>query len=76
VTTDPVAAFAANLRRLRAERGLNKAALARLTGVNQASISNIENEKFGVTLATAGKIADGLRVPLAEMITEAPEGTP
>jgi transcriptional regulator with XRE-family HTH domain len=71
---DPVnAAFGASLRRLRAERKMSKAKLARLAGVTTESITPVENGTGGTTLATAGRIAAALGADLRDMITPAEE---
>jgi transcriptional regulator with XRE-family HTH domain len=69
MSADPVTAvFAASLTRLREKRGLSRCALARLAGVGLVSVNRVEDGKGGPCLATAGKLAAALGVPLADMI--------
>jgi transcriptional regulator with XRE-family HTH domain len=71
---DPVsAAFAANLRRLRLDRKLSQTALGQMADVHHTGISLIENGA-GTTIATAGRLAKALGVPVGDMF--ATEGTP
>lgn len=59
--------FAAHLKRLRAEQGLTFRQLAEKTGLAFSLIHRAEHGK-GTSLYHAGRIADGLGVPLAAML--------
>lgn len=73
MSPDPVtAAFAANLRRLRAGRGLTVPALAEQAGITRDVIRNIENGAASTTFPTAWRIAGALGSTVAEML--APDG--
>lgn len=65
------------LKRLRGERGLSLRGLAEKARINQATISLIETDKRRAQLATLGKLAIALEVPLDELLefldTSAPE---
>jgi XRE family aerobic/anaerobic benzoate catabolism transcriptional regulator len=58
------------LRVIRERSGLNKAALARQTGVDASLISRLESGERTVTPAVAKKLADGLGVPITDLIAE------
>ncbi|HEX6618767.1 MAG TPA: helix-turn-helix transcriptional regulator, partial [Solirubrobacteraceae bacterium] len=64
----PVNALAANLRRLRAERGLSTVALARDSGVARATLAQIEAGRGNPTLETLYALANTLQVALADVI--------
>ncbi len=63
-----------NLRRLRIARHLSLSELARATGMSKATLSGIENGRANPTLETLAALADALRVPVAELLEEAPLG--
>jgi transcriptional regulator with XRE-family HTH domain len=63
-----------NLRRLRIARHLSLSELARATGMSKATLSGIENGRANPTLETLAALAAALRVPLVELIEEAPLG--
>lgn len=54
---------------LLAEQGMTKAELAAITGVSRQNISTIIN-RGTCEPRTAGKLADGLGVPVSEIIEE------
>ena len=69
----------ARVRALRANRGLTMAAIAKKTGIDQATLSRIEHGKMTGTLQSHVKIADalGLRLPeLYEHVGTAPVPQP
>ena len=68
---EPVNALAANLRRLRAERGLSTVALARDSGVARATLAQIEAGRGNPTLETLYALANTLEVALADVIAPA-----
>jgi transcriptional regulator with XRE-family HTH domain len=65
---EPVNALAANLRRLRAERGLSTVALARESGVARATLAQLEAGRGNPTLETLYALANALEVALADVI--------
>ena len=67
-------AVAANLRRLRAERGLSSVALAQRSGVARATLAQLEAGRGNPTLETLYALANTLAVGLADVI--APPATP
>jgi transcriptional regulator with XRE-family HTH domain len=64
----PVNAVAANLRRLRAERGVSTVALARDSGVARATLAQLEAGRGNPTLETLYALANALGVALADVI--------
>ncbi|ARU53666.1 hypothetical protein CBR64_05245 [Cellulosimicrobium cellulans] len=65
-----LAAVAAQLRALRAERGLSLSALAAAAGIGKGSLSEIEHGARNPTLATLYALAGALGVPLATLLAE------
>lgn len=61
----------AYLRTLRRARGWTQEQLAERANVDQTFISQIENGKAGVSLEYLKRLADGLAVPLGELLGEA-----
>jgi transcriptional regulator with XRE-family HTH domain len=60
--------FAANLRRLRHQKGLSQEALAHEAGVNRSYLSKLETGTTYVGLEIIGKLADALGVEPAELL--------
>ena len=56
----------ANVGRLRNERDISQAQLARMIGVNRPNLCNFENGRQNVSIDYLVKIAEGLDVPLVE----------
>jgi transcriptional regulator with XRE-family HTH domain len=67
-------ALAANLRRLRIARHLSLSQLARVTATSKATLSGIERGRGNPTIDTLTQLADALRVPLTELLAQAPLG--
>ena len=67
---DNLAAVAAQIRALRAERGLSLSALAAAAGIGKGSLSEIEHGARNPTLATLYALAGALGVPLATLLAE------
>jgi transcriptional regulator with XRE-family HTH domain len=65
-------ALAANVRRLRKERGWSQTDLAAETRVEQAAISLIENARANPTLLMLESIAKALGVAFLELFAAAP----
>jgi transcriptional regulator with XRE-family HTH domain len=68
---DSVKAIAANVRRLRAARGLSAAGLARASGVARATLAELEAGRGNPTVETLYGIASVLGVTLADLLVEA-----
>lgn len=66
--TEPVNAVAANLRRLRAARGLSTVALAQRSGVARATLSQLEAGRGNPTLETLYALANALDTGLGDVI--------
>jgi DNA-binding XRE family transcriptional regulator len=56
------------IRKVREERGLSQAQLARASGMMRANISRIEAARHSPTLESLERIAKTLKVPLADLI--------
>lgn len=63
--------FAANVRRLRAARGLSQEALASLAKLHRTYVGSIERAERNVSIDNMEKLAAALGVPLAELLREA-----
>lgn len=61
------AVFAWNVRRLRLERGISQERLAFDAGIDRAYMGEIERKRGNATLDLIDKIAEVLKVPLAEL---------
>ena len=61
---------ARNLRRIRGERGLSLAELARRAGVSKQTLSSIEQGAANPTLDTVGAIAEALGIPFRSLVTD------
>lgn len=62
------ATFAANIRRLRNDKGWSQEALAHEAGVNRSYLSRVEKGGPYVGLEVIGKIAEALEVEPAELL--------
>jgi transcriptional regulator with XRE-family HTH domain len=60
---EPLDAFAANVRRLRQERGLTQERLAELSDLHMTDIARIETQGRDPGVKIIAKIAHGLGVP-------------
>jgi len=60
--------FAANLRRLRHEKGLSQEALAHEAGINRSYMSKLERGGSYVGLEVIGKLANVLEIEPAELL--------
>jgi transcriptional regulator with XRE-family HTH domain len=58
------------LRRLRRERALSQQDLERLTGIAQATLSDLERSKRGARASTLRKLAGALGVEPKELMKE------
>ena len=68
--------FAANIRRLRNERGLSQEVLAREAGVDRSYLARLEAGWHFVGLEVIGKIAEALEVEPAELLKVPPKRKP
>jgi transcriptional regulator with XRE-family HTH domain len=64
---DPLEAFAANVRRLRKERGLTQERLAELADLHMTDIARIETQGRDPGVKVIVKIARGLGCPTSEL---------
>ena len=60
----------ARLRRLRRERALSQQDVERMTGVAQATLSDLEGGKRDARASTLRKLAEALRVEPRELMKE------
>ncbi len=60
----------ARLRRLRRERALSQQDVERITGVSQATLSDLEGGKRGARASTLRKLAEALGVEPKELMKE------
>jgi transcriptional regulator with XRE-family HTH domain len=65
---DSAAHLAANVRRLREERGLSQQRVARLAGVPRPTWASLESGSANPTLAVLSRVAAGLQVSIEELI--------
>jgi transcriptional regulator with XRE-family HTH domain len=68
---DSVKTIAANVRRLRAERGLSAAGLARASGIARATLAELEAGRGNPTVETLYGLASVLGVTLADLLVAA-----
>lgn len=59
-----------NLKRIRQLKGLTQRDLAEMAGLEQPTVSKIEQGYDGVTLRTLNRIADALDISLLELLGE------
>ncbi len=62
--------FGRLVRRLRKERGFSQEEFAFRVGVHRTYMGDIERGEKNVTLVTANKVAKGLDLTLAELLSE------
>lgn len=65
---DPLPKFAANIRRLRAEKGLTQDALAQGASMDPAEIRRIESGRRDPGVRVLSRVARGLDVRPAELL--------
>jgi Zn-dependent peptidase ImmA (M78 family)/DNA-binding XRE family transcriptional regulator len=66
-------AIAANLRRLRAARGLTQEKAAASAGISKSAYRNIESRRSVPRVDTLHRLAEALEVPIQELVTPARE---
>lgn len=64
---EPLEAFAANVRRLRKERGLTQEALAEEAGLHLTDIARIETLRRDPGIKVVAKVAHGLGCPTSTL---------
>lgn len=65
--------IAVNLKRIRKAKNLSLDMLAERTGVSKSMLGQIERGESNPTVATIGKIVEGLKVPFEQLIYEKKE---
>jgi len=75
VASDLSNTFGAVVRQWREKLGLSQEALAAKADIHRTYVSSIERGKVRLGLDIAKRVADGLGIPLRELIAEA-EGKP
>lgn len=65
--SDPLDIFAANLRRLRTERGLSQERLAHAANLNMTHVAKIERSEREPGVRTVTKLAKALGVSTADL---------
>ena len=63
--------FGTVVRKRREGSGLSQESLADFAGIHRTYVSSIELGKVRLGLDVAKKVADGLKIPLSELIAEA-----
>ncbi len=61
-------AFGQHLRRLREARGWSQQALADVSDVSKPTIYRLETARYSVTLDVLASLAQGLEMPLSELM--------
>jgi len=67
--------LAANLRRIRAERGLSQDDFAALVGVHRTYINHLEQAKRGPTIDVIERMADRLKVDPCDLLSDPKRAT-
>ncbi len=65
--------IASNLKRIRKSRNMSLDMMAEKTGVSKSMLGQIERGESNPTVSTIGKIVEGLRVPLEELLYQKEE---
>jgi len=65
---EPSFLFGKNLKRIREERKLSLGKLAELTGVSKSMLGQIERGVSSPTIATVGKISNGLKISFITLL--------
>ena len=68
ISKDILKDFGAHLKRLRESKGLTLVDLEVKSGVNNGDISKIEGGKINLAFTTLAKLANGLNIPLSELV--------
>jgi len=62
------ALIAANLRRLRAKRGLSQEALADRAGIHRTYVGSVERAERNISIDNVGRLAGALGVDVRELL--------
>lgn len=62
--------FAANLRRVRTDRGLSQEALASEAKLHRTYVGSVERGERNISIDNMEKLARALRVPLVDLLRE------
>jgi transcriptional regulator with XRE-family HTH domain len=62
--------LANNLKRLRADRGISQEELADRAGIDRTYVSSLERSIYAAGIDLVDKLAKGLDVTVAELLTE------
>jgi len=65
---DPLDAFAANVRRLRRQRGLTQERLAELADLHMTDVARIETQRREPGIRVVAKLAYGLETTASELL--------
>lgn len=65
--------FGANVRRLREKQGISQEAFGFGAGIDRTYVSGVERGRRNPSLTVAQKFADGLGVPLWQLLTDNPD---
>ena len=66
------ALIAANLRRLRAKRGLSQEALADLAGIHRTYVGSVERAERNISIDNVCRLAGALGVDVRELLAPVP----
>jgi transcriptional regulator with XRE-family HTH domain len=67
--------ISANLKRIRAEKGLSLDAVAKLSGVSKSMLGQIERAEVNPSVSTMWRIANGLKVSFTSLMTRPQDET-
>jgi len=60
--------LAANIKRLRDERGLSQEALADMAGIDRTYVSALERKRYAASIDTLERIAAALECPIIDLL--------
>ena len=62
--------FAENLKKHRLAQGISQEALAELADLHRTYVGSVERNERNISIDNMGKLADALKVTLAELLTD------
>ena len=68
--------FAANLKRMRTQRGLSQEELAHLADIDRTYVSHLERDRYNPTLGMVERLAASLEVDPLELLKPVKVGKP